>query len=340
MSEALRVCLARLVAGERPSEAETAAALACVMDGAAGDAELGGWLTALAVAGETVDDVVVGAQTLRTRMVPAPFEGPLLDVCGTGGDGAHTLNVSTAVSLILAAGGVRVAKHGNRAMSSKTGAADVLAALGVRLDADAAAQKRAMDEAGVAFLFAQVHHPAIRHAAGVRKALGFRTLFNMLGPLANPAGAQRQRLGVNHARVMPLVAAAAQRLGSEKVWVVHGAGGIDEIAPAGPTQVVEATPEGLRVFEVTPADAGLKEWPLEALRGGEAAENAQALKALLEGAPGAYRDCVLLNAAAAFVVADRTSSLKEGAAMAAAAIDSGAAAQTLQRLVRATGGAP
>ncbi|MBU6406728.1 MAG: anthranilate phosphoribosyltransferase [Alphaproteobacteria bacterium] len=338
MSEALRTCLMQFAAGERPGEADMAAALEAIMEGAAGEAELGGWLTALAMAGEQTEDVVLGARALRTRMTRVCFEGPLLDVCGTGGDGAHTLNVSTAAALILAGCGLRVAKHGNRAMSSKTGAADVLAALGVRLDADAAAQGRAMREAGVAFLFAQTHHPAMRHVAGARKALGFRTLFNMLGPLANPAGAQRQLLGVYHRKIMPLVAEASRILGSEKVWVVHGAQGVDEIAPMGVTHVIEATPAGLRSFDISPADAGLAEGPLEALRGGDAAYNAAALRRLLAGERSVYRDCAVLNAAAALMVADRAATLKEGAALAARSIDSGAASEALRRLAEATGG--
>jgi anthranilate phosphoribosyltransferase len=317
-----------------------AAALAAIMDGQAGEAELAGWLTALAMAGERAEDVVLGVEALRARMVRVETARPLLDVCGTGGDGAHTLNISTAVSFILAGGGVDVAKHGNRAMSSKTGAADVLAALGANIDADAEAQKRALDRARVAFFFAQTHHPAMRHVAGARKALGFRTLFNMLGPLSNPAGAQRQLLGVYHPRIMALVAEAARRLGSEKVWVAHGAGGVDELAPSGASQVIEATPQGLRAFEIKPEDAGLPEWPLEALKGGDAEHNAQALRALLAGAKGAYRDSAILNAAAAFVVADRAATLKEGAVLAAQAIDSGAAAAALTQLIAATGGAP
>lgn len=340
MSDAIRLCLAGFLAGERPSEAAMAAALAAIMDGEAGDAEIAGWLTAVAMAGERPEDVVLGAQALRSRMVRLAYDGPLLDVCGTGGDGAHTLNISTAVSLILAGGGVAVAKHGNRAMSSKTGAADVLTALGVRIEVDTATQARALKQAGIAFLFAQAHHPAIRHAAGARKALGFRTLFNMLGPLANPAGAQRQLLGVYHPRILETVAEAARQLGSEKVWVVHGAGGVDEIAPSGVSRVIEATSLGLRAFEITPQEAGLREWPLEALRGGDAAFNAEALRALLAGAPGAYRDSAILNAAAAFVVADRAADLKEGAALAAQVIDSGAAAAALQTLVSVTADAP
>jgi anthranilate phosphoribosyltransferase len=335
MSEALRTALAKLVGAARPTPGETAAAFATVMDGQAGEAELAAWLTAIAMAGETADDIAEGAKALRARMTPLLYPAPTMDVCGTGGDGAHTLNISTAVSFVLAGCGLKVAKHGNRAMSSQSGAADVLAALGVSLDMTDAQHRAALDEAGVTFLFAQSRHPAMRHVGPVRRALGIRTIFNCLGPLANPAGAERQLIGVYHPRLAALMAEAAVTLGAEKAWVVHGFGGLDEVSTAGPTSVIEASPSGMRTFAVSPADAGLSSVPLDALRGGDAKHNARALMALLDGAPGAYRDAVILNAAAGLVVADRTASLREGAAIAAQAIDSRAAARALAGLVAA-----
>jgi anthranilate phosphoribosyltransferase len=333
MSEALKVCLSTLVAGQRPSAVETAQAFAAVMDGDAPEALVAAWLTAMAMAGETSEEIAAGAFALRARMTALSYPGPLIDVCGTGGDGAHTLNISTAVAFIVAGCGLKVAKHGNRAMSSKSGAADVLAAVGVRLEMDEALHRKALDQAGVTFLFAQTHHPAMRHVGPVRRSLGFRTIFNCLGPLSNPAGAQRQVIGTYHPRLVPLMAEAAQRLGAERVWVVHGAGGLDELSPSGDSQVVEAHAEGTRSFAVSPRDAGLAAWPLSAIAGGEPEENAQALRALLEGAKGAYRDTALLNAAAALVVAQRAADLAEGAALAAQALDNGAAAAALAALV-------
>jgi anthranilate phosphoribosyltransferase len=332
MSEALRAALGRLVAGERPGSDQTAAAFAAVMDGQASEAETAAWLTAMTMAGETADDIAEGALALRARMTPLLYPHATLDVCGTGGDGAHTLNISTAVSFVLAGCGLKVAKHGNRAMSSQSGAADVLGALGVALDMADEQHRKALDQAGVTFLFAQSRHPAMRHVAPVRRALGFRTIFNCLGPLSNPAGAERQLIGVYHPRLAPLMAEAATTLGGEKVWVVHGFGGLDELSTAGPSSVVEASPRGVRSFKVAPGDAGLPSSPLEALRGGDPKFNARALMALLDGEQGAYRDAVLLNAAAGLVVAGVVDTLREGAQRAALSIDSRAAARALAGL--------
>ncbi len=336
MSEPLRLALASLVAGDRPNPQDTAAAFAAVMDGEACEAELAAWLAAMTMAGETADDIAAGARALRARMTPLAYAQPTIDVCGTGGDGAHTLNISTAVSFVLAGCGLKVAKHGNRAMSSQSGAADVLAELGVALDMSDAQHRRALDTAGVTFLFAQSHHPAMRHVTPVRRALGFRTIFNCLGPLANPAGADRQLIGVYHPRLIPLMAQAAQALGAEKVWVVHGFGGLDEMSTAGPSTVMEATPNSIRAFTVSPADAGLHNTPLEALRGGDPSANAKAMLALLHGEMGAYRDAVMLNAAAGLMVAGVATSLREAAERAAKALDSGAAARALSGLAAAS----
>jgi anthranilate phosphoribosyltransferase len=335
MSEAVKTALARLVAGEAVTPTDTAAAFSAVMDGQAGDVELAGWLTAMAMAGESANDIAEGARALRARMTPLPYPDATVDVCGTGGDGAHTLNVSTAVSFVLAGCGLKVAKHGNRAMSSRSGAADVLAELGVSLDMTDAQHRQALDQAGVTFLFAQSRHPAMRHVAHVRRALGFRTVFNCLGPLANPAGAQRQLIGVYHSRLLAPVAEAATLLGAEKIWVVHGFGGLDELSPAGPSQVVEAAGSSARAFAVSPTDAGLAGASLESLRGGDPAHNARALLALLDGETGGYREAVLLNAAAALIVADRVPDLRAGATLAARSIDEGAARRALSELAQA-----
>jgi anthranilate phosphoribosyltransferase len=266
-----------------------------------------------------------------------PFE--TIDVCGTGGDGLHTLNVSTAVGFVAAGGGLKVAKHGNRALSSKSGAADVLSALGVNIEASAAQQLQALDEAGICFLFAPAHHGAMRHVTPIRAELGFRTIFNLLGPLTNPAGARRQLLGVYDTRWVEPLARVLGALGAEKAWTVHGQG-MDEITTTGETQVAEWRNGQVRLFRITPEAVGLPRAALADLTGGAPAENAEALRALLAGAQGPYRDIVLLNAAAAFLVADRVETLREGVELAASVIDDGRAAGALERLVKVTNGAP
>ncbi|MBU6374090.1 MAG: anthranilate phosphoribosyltransferase [Alphaproteobacteria bacterium] len=332
----MRAATGRLVAGDRPSAEDLAGAFGAVMDGEATPAQIAALLTALRIRGETAADIVAAAGAMRARMRRIDLGLDLVDVCGTGGDGAHTLNISTAVALVLAGAGVRVAKHGNRAASSKSGGADVLEALGVRLDADDAAQARAIDTARIAFLFAQAHHAALRHAAPVRREIGFRTIFNLLGPLSNPAGARRQLVGVFDAAWLEPIGTALRDLGAVRAWVVHGAGGLDEVSLAGPTQVCALEDGALRRFILTPADAGLPEAPVEALRGGDAAENAAALRALLAGATGPYRDAVVLNAAAAFAAIGEARDVREGADRADAALRSGAAAAALAALVKAT----
>ncbi|MDP3655633.1 MAG: anthranilate phosphoribosyltransferase, partial [Brevundimonas sp.] len=258
-----------------------------------------------------------------------------IDTCGTGGDGQHTFNISTAAALVLAGAGLKVAKHGNRALSSKSGSSDVLSALGVNLAASPAQQRRSLDQAGIAFLFAPAYHGAMRHVGPVRAELGFRTVFNLLGPLSNPAGAKRQVMGVYDPRLLEPLAEVLGRLGATRAWTVHGQG-LDELTTTGETEVAEWKDGAVRRFTVTPEDAGLPRADLAALRGGDAEENAAALRALLDGATGAYRDIVLLNAAAALVVADRAADLAEGAALAAAVIDDGRASTALADLVEAT----
>lgn len=335
-SETVRAVTGRLVAGDRPSSDDIAAAFGAVMDGEATPAQIAALLTALRIRGETAADIAAAAGAMRARMRRIDLGPDLVDVCGTGGDGAHTLNISTAVALTLAGAGVRVAKHGNRAASSKAGGADVLEALDVRLDADDAAQRRAIETASIAFLFAQSHHAALRHAAPVRREIGFRTIFNLLGPLSNPAGARRQLVGVFDAVWLEPIAAALRDLGAARAWVIHGAGGLDEVSLAGPTEVCALENGALRRFTIAPVDAGLPEAPVEALRGGDAAHNAAAMRALFDGAAGPYRDAVVLNAAAALTAIGDARDLHDGAARADEALRSGAARAALQALVKAT----
>jgi anthranilate phosphoribosyltransferase len=259
----------------------------------------------------------------------------VIDVCGTGGDGLHTLNISTAVAFVVAGGGVKVAKHGNRALSSKSGTADVLAALGVNIQAGREQQLRALDEANICFLFAQAHHAAMRHVSPIRAELGFRTLFNLLGPLTNPAGASRQVVGVYDSRWVEPLARVLGALGAERAWVVHGQG-LDELTTTGPSSVAEWREGQVRLFTVTPEAVGLPLARLEDLRGGAPSANAEALRALLDGAKGPYRDIVLLNAAAAFLVADKVETLAEGVALGARVIDEGRARAALDKLVEIT----
>jgi len=331
MSANLKPLLARLAAGETLSEAEAEAAFGLIMSGEATPAQIAGLLMAMRVRGETVAELRGAVRAMRARMLRVPAPPDAIDVCGTGGDAAGTLNVSTAVALVLAGMGVKVAKHGNRALSSKSGGADVLTALGVDVDLPPARLPAVMAETGCMFLFAPNHHAALRHAAGPRVELGTRTIFNLLGPLANPAGVRRQLIGVFSPQWLRPIAEALAGLGAERVWVVHG-GGLDELSLAGESQVVALMEGELSSFIVTPEAAGLARAPLTAIQGGDAAANAAALLALLEGARGPYRDIVLLNAAAALIVAGRAAALAEGAAAAARAIDSGAARAVLETL--------
>jgi anthranilate phosphoribosyltransferase len=288
------------------------------------------------VRGETVDELTGGALAMRERMVRIKAPRGAIDTCGTGGDASGTYNVSTAAGIVAAACGVPVAKHGNRALSSKAGSADVLKALGVDIDVAPEVIERSIGEAGIGFMMAPRHHGAMRHVAGARVELGTRTIFNLLGPLANPAGATRQLMGV-FAREWTLpIARVLDRLGVERAWVVHGAGGLDEVSTLGPTLVASLEAGRVETFEVDPGEAGLEPASLEDLRGGDAAANAAALEAVLESAPGAFRDIVLLNSAAALIIAGQAADLKDGALRAAAAIDSGAARATLARLVQIT----
>jgi anthranilate phosphoribosyltransferase len=302
------------------------------MAGDVSDVRIAAFVTALAVRKPTIDEIVGASRAMRSAMTTIEANPYAIDLCGTGGDGAGTLNISTACAFVVSSCGVPVAKHGNRNMSSRSGTADCLEALGVKIDLGPAEASRCLREAGLCFLFAQTYHPAMKHAARVRQALGFRTIFNLLGPLSNPARVRRQLIGV-YARdwVEPLADALA-RLGADRVWVVYG-DGLDEIATSGPTRVAMLAEGKVTVREIGPEDAGLSWSPLSALAGGTATENAAALKRLLEGETGAYRDIVLINSAAALVIGGKVQDLKEGVVLASAAIDDGAAKEKLDALI-------
>jgi anthranilate phosphoribosyltransferase len=319
------------------SAAEAEDAVGILVGGTATNEQIAELLTVIAKRGPTAGEIAGGARAMRANMVAVPgWEDQAIDVCGTGGDGSGTLNVSTAVALVVAACGVPVAKHGNRAMSSRSGSADVLEALGVGIDLDPIAASRCIYNAGICFMFAQRHHPAVKHVAQVRRELGFRTIFNLLGPISNPARVKRQLVGVYGAEWVEPVANALHELGSASAWVVHGTDGLDELSIAAPTKVAALQDGTIRTFEVTPEDAGLPRSPISAIKGGDARDNAAAIGSLLHGERGPFRDIVLLNAAAALIVAERVSDLKTGVALAAQCIDNGNAVATLEQLVEAS----
>jgi len=319
--------------GDSLTRDEARHAFSIIMSGDATDAQIGAFLMGLRVRGETVDEITAGAEVMREKVLKVPAPADAIDTCGTGGDGSGSFNISTAVSLVVAGCGVPVAKHGNRALSSKAGAADVLKFLGVNIEAEPDQVAACIREAGVGFLFAPRHHSAMRHVGPARAELGTRTIFNLLGPLSNPAGTKRQIVGVYADRwVLPL-AEVLHKLGMRHVWVVHGLDGLDEITTTGPTHVAELNLGKIREFEVTPEEAGIKRALPTALKGGDAATNALALSALIDGHIGPYRDIVLLNAAAALIVAGKVEDLPSGAKMAAQAIESGAARKALDTLI-------
>ncbi len=320
-------------AADGPLDPEDAReAFRIIMSGEATPSQIGGFLMALRTRGETVGEIVAAASVMREKATPVRAPDDAIDVVGTGGDGKGTLNVSTAAALIVAGSGVPVAKHGNRALSSKAGSADTLEWLGVDVTAGPAAAERAIREAGIGFLMAPVHHSAMRHVGPTRRELGTRTIFNILGPLTNPAGVRRQLTGVFADALRRPMAEALRGLGSERAWLVHGLEGIDEISISGPTRVAALEDGQVREFETTPGDAGLDAHPPDAIAGGSPERNAERLRALLEGEPGGFRDAALLNAAAALVVAGRAGNLREGAEVARHAVDSGAAMRTLRRV--------
>ena len=331
----LKPVLARLALGETLSADESEAAFGVVMSGEATPAQIAGLLMAMRVRRETVEELTGAVRAMRSRMLAIEAPEGAMDVCGTGGDGAGTLNVSTAVTFVLAGAGVKVAKHGNRALSSLTGGADVLAALGVNIDVKPERLPAILAEAGCVFMFAPRHHAALRHAAGPRVELGTRTIFNLLGPLANPARVRRQLTGVFDPSWARPMADALHALGTERAWVVHGQG-LDELTVSGVNQVVALEDGAIREFTVTGEQAGLPASPVAAIKGGDATTNARALLALLQGAGGPYRDTVLLNAAAGLIVGGRAETLREGVSLASRSLHDGAALAALDRLRRAT----
>jgi anthranilate phosphoribosyltransferase len=333
MPATLKPAIARLAAGETLTDDQAEAAFDIIMSGEATPAQIGALLMAMRLRGETVAEITGAVRAMRARMTAIDAPAGAMDVCGTGGDGAGTLNVSSAVTFVVAGCGVPVAKHGNRALSSRTGGADVLTALGVNIDAPIAALPAILVEAGCVFLFAPRHHPSMRHAAGPRVELGTRTIFNLLGPLANPAGVRRQLTGVFSPGWTRPMAETLLALGHESAWIVHGLG-LDELTVAGQNHVTALEGQEIRSFIIEPEDAGLPRSPIAAIRGGDAAFNADALQLLLQGATGAYRDTVLLNTAAALIVAGIAGDLREGVSLGAAAIASGAALAALETLRR------
>ncbi len=318
---------------------EAAAAMREVMEGRAPAASLAALLAVLAMKGERPAEIVGFARTMRAHAVPlgAPA-GDVFDTCGTGGDRSGTFNISSAAALVVAASGVKVAKHGNRSVSSRCGSADLFEQLGVNIAAPPAVVERTLNDAGIAFFFAPTFHPSMKHAAETRRELGIRTVFNLLGPLTNPAGARRQIVGVPRAELTDVLARSLLMLGSDRAWVVHGADGIDEISTAGYTKVSECRAGAVHTFYIHPADFGIPKALPADLQGGDAARNAAVVREILGGERGAPRDVVLLNAGVALFVAGRTASVRDGIARAAEAIDTGAAEATLDRMARGSRG--
>ena len=318
------------------TEDEAAGAMADIMEGEATPSQIGAFVTALRMKGETVDEITGMARVMRGKALHVAVTQPVIDTCGTGGDGSGSFNVSTAAAFVAAGAGLRVAKHGNRAMSSHSGSADVLEALGARVDLTPGQVAVCIDRAGMGFMFAQGSHPAMKHAAGPRREIGVRTVFNVLGPLTNPAGAQAQVLGVATPELAGKLAQALGRLGVERALVVHGEDGLDELSISGPSTVHDLNRGELTSYRVTPEDAGLACAPRAAVRGGTPAENAEAMRLVLKGQDGPLRDFVLLNAAAALVAGGLAPDLREGVRRAATTIDSGAALAALERFVDVT----
>ena len=330
----IREALAELLEGHDLTRAQARGVMATIMAGEATSAQIGGFLIALRLKGETAEEIAGAAEAMREHVVAiSPRRRDLVDTAGTGGAGANTWNISTVAALVAAAAGAGVAKHGNRAASSATGAADVLEALGLELELEPARIERSIDELGFGFLFAPRHHPAMRHAAPVRRELATRTVFNVLGPLTNPAGARAQVIGVYSPSLAPTIAEALVALDTRRAFVVHGAGGIDELSPTGPNLVCEVERGRVRSYTLDPLELGIERCDPAELRGGDPQTNARGLRDVLAGAPGGHRSAALLNAAGAIAAAGHAADLREGLAAAREAIDSGAAAARLEALI-------
>ncbi|MGB2344278.1 MAG: anthranilate phosphoribosyltransferase [Candidatus Puniceispirillaceae bacterium] len=339
MSDIVKSSLTALIAGERPSTSAIQACFTAIMDGDVGEAQMAAFLIALKMRGEQVDDIAAAASVMRDKALTIQASNDAMDiVVGTGGDKIGTYNISTATAMVVAGTGIPVAKHGNKAVSSKSGAADVLSALGIKLDCDMALVERALAEANIAFLMAPRHHAAMRHVAPVRAALGVRTIFNLLGPLSNPALVKRIMVGVFDQSYCSPFAHVLARLGTSHAWVVHGADGLDEVSTTGKTHVAALVDGKVNEFTISPEDIGLPTARLDQLRGGDGEHNARYLRALLEGETGPYHDIVLFNAAAALVAGGHVTDLQQGAKMAKASIDSGKALAALDGLIAITNG--
>ena len=333
----IQAAITRLLDRADLSRADARAVMGSIMAGEATPAQIAGFLIALRAKGETADEIAGCAEAMRDHVLPVrPRREDLVDTAGTGGDGAKTINISTAAALVAAAAGAGVAKHGNRAVSSSSGSADVLEALGFRLEISSDHVARSIDELGFGFLFAPTHHPAMRHATPVRRELAARTVFNVLGPLTNPAGARAQVLGVYAPELVETIAQVLAQLGARRAFVVHGAGGIDELSPAGPNFVAEVVDGGVRVRNIDPVELGIERCDPGELRGGSPDENAQAIRAVFAGQNGGRRNAVLLNAAGAIAAGGHATDLREGLELARAAVDSGAAGERLEQLAAFT----
>ncbi|MGA7972732.1 MAG: anthranilate phosphoribosyltransferase [Pseudolabrys sp.] len=333
MADDFKALIAKVATGAHLTREEAASAFDRMMSGEATPSQMGGLLMALRVRGETVDEITGAVTTMRAKMLGVKAPADAVDVVGTGGDASGSYNISTCAAFVVAGAGTPVAKHGNRALSSKSGAADVLQALGVNIELNASQVGACIREAGIGFMFAPAHHPAMKNVGPTRVELGTRTIFNLLGPLSNPASVKRQMIGTFSRQWVEPMAQVLKNLGSESIWVVHGSDGLDEITTSGPTSVAELKNGEIRTFEIAPEDAGLKRAKPEDLRGGDAEHNAKALLDVLKGKPGPFRDVAILNAAAALVVAGKAKDLKDGAELAAKSIDSGEAEGRLDRLI-------
>ncbi len=329
----IREAISSLVSGNSLTMEEAASVMEEIMSGRVTPAQFGAFVTALRLKGETVDEIVGLARTMRAKAVPVIIDEPVVDTCGTGGDGSHTFNISTAAAFVAAGAGLKVAKHGNRAMSSQCGSADVLAALGVRIDLNAKQVQRCLQEVGMGFMFAPVFHPAMKYASAPRREIGIRTVFNILGPLTNPAGAKAQVLGVADGLLVEKLALVLQGLGCHHVLVVHGDDGLDEITVTGKTQVCELKDGGIKSYSISPNDFGLPQASPNSLKGGTLDENAALLRRVLVGTPGPQQDVVLMNTAAVLLAGDRVKTLKQGVALARKVIDEGRALAKLERLI-------
>ncbi|CAL8981098.1 Anthranilate phosphoribosyltransferase [Rhodoplanes serenus] len=334
----LKTLIAQVATGAPLTREQAAAAFSQMMSGDATPSQMGALLMALRVRGETVEEITGAVAAMRSKMLRVEAPPTAVDVVGTGGDASGSFNISTCAAFIVAGAGVPVAKHGNRALSSRSGAADVLTALGVRVELTPEQIADCIREANIGFMFAPSHHPAMKHVAPTRVELGTRTIFNLLGPLSNPAGVRRQMVGVFSRQWIEPLAHVLKNLGSERAYVVHGSDGLDEITISGPTAVAALDDGEVRVFEITPEEVGLRRAAPEALRGGDAAANANALKSVLEGRKGPYRDCAVLNAAATLVVAGKAADLASGVTLATQSIDTGAAEGSLGRLIAVSNG--